>query len=416
MFFNLLKINFKRSLRTLPALFSGGLFLALLIGSCVAAASAVLYRSEPLIKASVAVVPGDVSSRYMDMAIDYISNMSSTSMVLEFEIMEAGEADRALKQGDVIAEMIFPDGMVEGILYGENIPAIIRIAEPDNLSALFLSELINDGVTLLSSAQASSYTAATVYYSADAGEYLSDAYNNIDLINFAHVADRERVFDIQMLIPGSSESLRVGDDTGDADVSGAKSVALYYVSSGFILFALFWGSCMTGLLKYPSTSFISCLFAKGITAGKYTLAQFLTASSVFFVILVTAGCVAGGILLEDISIPALVVYILMLSFFVAAFSLFLHVVTKSPSLAVLLQFVLGTAMLLLSGGIIPSAFLPESIAVFGRFLPAAFLQNDLLGIFLNIDTMPDVRVFIWTLILLTATYAVLKIRHIRGTL
>ena len=416
MFLNLLKINFKRSLRTLPALFAGGFFLALLIGSCVAAASAVLYRSEPLIKASVAVVPGDISSRYMDMAIDYISNMSSTSMVLEFEVMDAEDADRALKQGDVIAEMIFPEGMVEGILYGENIPALIRISESDNLSALFLSELINDGVTLLSSAQAASYTAATVYYSIDAEEYLSDAYDHIDLINFAHVAEREKVFDITMLIPGSDEGLKVSDDSEDSGISGARSVALYYISSGFILFALFWGSCMTGLLKYPSSSFISCLFAKGISAGKYTLAQFITAASVFFFILAPVGCIAGVMLLEDISLSALLIYILLLSFFVSAFSVFLHVITKSPSLAVLLQFVLSTAMLLLSGGIIPSAFLPKLIAGFGKLLPAAFLQNSLLGIFLNINTSPDLRILIWTLVLLIITYAVLKIRHIRGTL
>ena len=416
MFFNYIKINYKRSLRTLPALLAGGLFLALLIGSCVAAASAVLYRSEPLIKASVAVVPGDTNNRYMDMAIDYISNMSSTSMVLEFEIMEAKEADKALKQGDVIAEMIFPEGMVEGILYGENIPAIIRISEPDSLSSLFLSELINDGVTLLSSAQAASYTAATVYYSIDADEYLPAAYNNIDIINFAHVAGRENVFDIKMLIPGSTECITVSENPEDAGISGTRAIALYYISSGFILFALFWGSCMTGLLKYPTPSFISCLFAKGITAGKYTLAQFLTAASVFFVILAPTGCIACSVLIGDISLPALLLYILLLSFFVSAFSVFLHVITKSPSLAVLLQFVLSTAMLLLSGGIIPSAFLPEWIAGFGKLLPAAFLQSSLLGIFLNISPAPDVKVFIWTIILLFGTYAVLKFRHIRGTL
>ena len=416
MFFNFLKFNFKKSVRTLPALFAGGIFLALLIGSCVAAASAVLYRNEPLVKASVAVVPGDMNNRYIDMAIDYISNMSSTSMVLEFEIMEADEADRALKQGDVIAEMIFPEGMVEGILYGENIPAIIRISESDNLSALFLSELINDGVTLLSSAQASSYTAAAVYYSIDAEESLSDAYDHIDLINFAHVADRENVFNITMLIPGSNEGLTVSNDPDDAGVSGTKSVALYYMSSGFILFALFWGSCMTGLLKYPSSSYISCLFAKGITTVKYIPALFLTASAIFFVILASAGGIACSTLLESLSVPALIMYFLMLSLFVSAFSLFLHVITRSPSLAVLLQFVLGTAMLLLSGGIIPSAFLPSGIAGFGRILPTAFLQSSLLGIFLNISLMPDVRVLIWTVLLLIASCAVLKFRHIRGTL
>ena len=121
-------------------------------------------------------------------------------------------------------------------------------------------------------------------------------------------------------------------------------------------------------------------------------------------------------LLEDIPLSALLIYILLLSFFVSAFSVFLHVITKSPSLAVLLQFVLSTAMLLLSGGIIPSAFLPKLIAGFGKLLPVAFLQNSLLGIFLNINTSPDLRILIWTLVLLIITYAVLKIRHIRGTL
>ena len=78
-----------------------------------------------------------------------------------------------------------------------------------------------------------------------------------------------------MLIPGSNEGLTVSNDPDDAGVSGTKSVALYYMSSGFILFALFWGSCMTGLLKYPSSSYISCLFAKGITTVKYIHIIFL---------------------------------------------------------------------------------------------------------------------------------------------
>lgn len=420
MIFKLFKIEFKRNMYSVPALIAGALLLGALIAALIFTASSILYRSEPLVRAKVAVVNNSGADEYVEYAMGYLSNMTSTSLVLAFDLTDEASARASLDKGDVIAIITFPEGMISGILYGSNIPAEVTIPDGNSLSSLFLSELLKDSVSLLSSAQGATYTAADLYYESDKGNELENAYNRIDLINLSHVAEREKVFKTVLLIPGLDpdiETVKEGKNNEDAAV---PVTLIYYLSSGLILFIIFLGTCFIQTLKYENGSFYACLFVKKTNPVIFILIRFITNTLLFALFCFVIRFIAGLAISEKtvFELPSYTAF-LLLTAFTSALGIFLNITAKSAPLAVLFQFLLGTAMLLISGGIIPSSFMPVAIRNTGRFLPTYHLQqNMILGMlgFPHSSVNSALHLIIWILILLAGTIGILTYRSKKGTL
>ncbi|MCR5208892.1 MAG: ABC transporter permease [Lachnospiraceae bacterium] len=420
MTFKLIKTELKRNLYSLPAVLAGAVLLGALIAALIFTASSILYRSEPLVRANVAVVNNSGADEYVEYAMDYLSNMTSASLVLDFELTDAETAEKNLSSGDVIAIITFPEGMISGILYGSNIPAEVTIPDGDSLSSLFLSELLKDSVSLLSSAQGDTYTAAELYYSFEKGDKLDDAYNRIDLINLSHVAEREKVFKTVLLIPGLDPDIEtVKGDNINGDTSVPVTL-IYYLSSGLILFIIFLGTCFIQTLKYENSSFYACLFVRKTNPVIFVLIRFITNTLVFALFCFVIRFIAGFAISEKtvFELPSYTAF-LLLTAFTSTLGIFLNIAAKNAPLAVLFQFLLGTAMLLISGGIIPSSFMPVAIRNIGRFLPTYHLQhNMILGMlgFPHSSVNSALHLIIWILILLAGTMGILTYRSKKGTL
>ncbi len=354
-------LELKKNLRMLPFVVLSAVAAALFISLFVSLLSESLYSRESLARATVAVVTNDADNEYMDKAIRYISNMNSISLALDFEEMPEEDALRALKKHDVIAVMLFPEDVVNGILYGRNDPIEIRFSDTDALSSVFLSELTRSGASMLSSAQADTYSATDLYYSVNAEAELYDAYNDIDLMNFDYVLSREKMFTASETLP----------------------VFLSYIASAVLLFLCFSSSAFAPALKLEDRSFYDLWFSGRFVSAAYLFIRFLANWLILFVF--SLGCLIGASLLKELPFDivlsvdgASVLCLLLVSGVISAFALFLHQASGSAPVAVLLQLTLSVVMLFLSGGILPSAFLPSGIRRIGAFLPTTPLSSSLL--------------------------------------
>ncbi|MCR5251511.1 MAG: ABC transporter permease [Lachnospiraceae bacterium] len=360
MFLKLLRLELKKSLCCIPVLLAGTLLFGVLFSLVGLGLSRVIYSSEAIARASVAVVSKDEDNRYIDMAIDYVGGMESAALALDFEIMEEEEAMNALSRGRVIAVMLLPEHVVEGILYGENYPVRILFSNESALASVFLTELTRSSMIMLSAAQASTYTAAELYYNSDRASELNAAYNDIDLMNFSYVLSRERLF--------------VDED--------ALPPFMSFVATGILLLLCFSHICYAPALRREDTSFYQLLFTRQVTPELYLCVKYLVNTLCCFVLLFAAFRIAGSL---DLPLDGLKIHmgggaallLLLCAALLTSFALLLEQIFSDAG-AVMMEIIFSIAMLFAGGAILPAAFLPSGLLKVGRFLPYSLLHGEFL--------------------------------------
>ncbi len=365
----------RKNLTALRAFFAAFLMLSAVTGMLVFAASRMLYRNESMLRATIAVVSLEKEASYIERFASYLGELSSAASALDFQLMSEEEAGKKLEDGEVFAVMVIPDGMMNGILYGNNIPAEVILPDDPSLQSVVFAELTRAGARLLSAAQSGTYTATELFNRAERTEKLWDAYNKIDLINFSYVLSREDCFTQGVILPGA-EGIRKG-------AAPENAVTVYYICSGILLFVFFSASAFSSALKREDKAFYSLYASRGrkwygavlIKYAAHALILFASLTTAYIIALIIQGIRGGGILPLSFGV---FFFVLILSLLVAAFDLFCHMITSKSSGAVLLQLCISLFMLFAGGGILPEAFLPGHLAAVGRLLPMSFLHHGLM--------------------------------------
>lgn len=390
MFLKLLKLETKKALHCLPVFFAALVIFGVLIGMIYSSLSRSLYEGEAVARATVGVVTDESDSRYIDMLIDYLSGMESAAFALDFEVMDEEEAMNGLNRGKLVAVLLLPEDTINGILYGENFPVQVVFSKEQSLSNVFLYELTHAGMKLLSSAQASTYAATTLYAKAEKTEELWDAYNDIDMLNFSYVLSREKLFFTEDTLP-----------------------AIYtYAATALILLISFSHICFAPSLKREDTGFYQLLFSDRTSPLLYLIVKYLVNSLLYFILLLTGMFIfskAGS----DFSISFDIKNILMIllcSCLITSLGLFLEQLFSEAG-AIMAQIILCIAMLFLCGAILPAAFLPGPMLSIGNALPFAPLHRSL-AYFLNGNSAdPELLpMAVWSAGLFAAAWLVFKLR------
>ncbi|MBO6298620.1 MAG: ABC transporter permease [Lachnospiraceae bacterium] len=392
-YLRLFRLELKKNLRMLPFVFLSAVAAALFLSLFIRLLSNSLYEEGSLARARVAIVTSDAEDEYMQMALRYLTNMNSTSLALDFEIMEKEKAMRALQKHDVIAVMLFPDDVVNGIMWGRNDPIEIRFSDTDALSSVFLSELTRSGALMLSAAQADTYSATDLYYQLGVQDSLYDAYNDIDMMNFSYVLSREKLFTASETLP----------------------VFLSYIASALLLFLFFSSTAFAPALRMEDRAFTDLLFSgKALSAG-YLAVRFLANWLVMFLFSAVC-CIAASLVPElpfDLSVSVdaqTLLQLLLISGVLSAFALFLHQASGSAPVSVLLQLTLSVGMLFCSGGILPAAFLPSGLLRVGTLLPTAPLSADLLQLLTGEGGSHSAALLLWTVGFFAAACIAFRLR------
>ena len=392
MLFKLLRTELKLNLRCLPTLLAGFVLFGALFSLIALTLSRTLYKSETPVRATVAVVStGD--QEYLDTALRYISGLESASFALDFVEMKEEEAYSALEAESIIAIMLLPPDAINSILYGYNDPIRIVFSPKSSLTSVFLSELSRAGMRLLSAAQASTYTASRLFREADLGPELSAAYYEIDMLNFNHVLNREKLF--------------VSEDT--------LPVFLSYLASGLVLLLAFAHICYAPALKRERSSFYSLLFASKASPVMYLGVKAAVCSLTYFcfllLLLIAGPYLAGKTETADIVIsPGAVALVFLSSFILACLALLLHQLF-SDAAAVMAQIICALLMLFAGGGLIPAAFLPAGLLKAGSLLPAPLLWQEYLKLLTGEKYFDLLPLLLWGLAFFAAASGVFMLRR-----
>lgn len=366
-----LRITWKRSLRLLPAQLGITLVLLASMLGLVLGAQKFFYGEQLYRQQKVAIVVED-DSRYTPMLLQFVQQMDSVRTACKFQIEDREDAFRELQEGEILAVMVVPQHVLEDIMNGTNTPVQVYMPKDATFESTVFGELLASGASLLTTAQAQTYAVYDLAISADtlaqqqgeipqALDNLHQYEQDIDDWNLDRALKRGKLF-----------------STETVNVAGKVSLPVFYGISAGLLITMLWGMGASFLQLSAPEQTARMLHRAGVSTGKQMGTLWLVEG--FWLFLLQNGYL---FLLDrllrrylDTRIrwsSGLFLTLLLTAMVVSSFQLFLYTLVKEQGLAIITLAILSIGMLFLSGGLIPTAFLPAGINAIGTYLPVNWL-------------------------------------------
>ncbi len=358
------KLEGKIACKRLPGMLLASAVLLLAAALLAAGIYRLFYRETAPVQVTIALVEEEETSPLTELLVSFVEGMEGISDVCDFVWTDEEDAFSMLQKGQAAAVLVLPAQMAEGILYGDNVPMQVYFPDTPGMDSLLLQEMAEAGVSMLSVAQAEIYGAAdTAAAYGDLGN-VSVLEGEIDRANLSFALERLALF---------AEK--------EAESTGSVSLLSYAIAGGLFLFLLLLGAvCMpvfamgsrtsANLLRRSGTGYVFQNFGKWFW-GFITM----TVCAVFLALImqVIAACLGAGMLLPRTWGGVLACILLL--WCASTFAFFLFSLTGEEASAMLLLCLCSLALLFVSGGLVPSVFLPAVLARIGAFLPTAFMTE-----------------------------------------
>lgn len=375
-----LYVELKKTIVMFPRMLFQAILLMALI-SVIAFCGVKGMEAEPLAVGADIGVAAREENTMTRMALSYIENMESVSQIYRFVRVSEEEGFVMLDRREIAALVILPEQLVEGIVNGRNPAVDIIFPKNARLEAMLFRELTESGADLLRIAQAQIYGAIDTTEEYGLTDRLTVMEAEIDGYNLAFALDRLAIFDEKTV-----------------SATGRMSVWQYYAASGIILFLLLAGmavypvmqrepDALSRQLKRQGTGMVWQCFCKwlcglvcmGMICGAMWLALRLAgivkpewAGEILSVLMTgrkhyTALACVGVILLVTVTATTLIYMVYSLA--------------GGRTGSILLIFLLTVIMVYLSGGFVPSVFMPQAVQTVGDRLPTAYMIRAVGGLF-----------------------------------
>ena len=344
-------LQLKRAVKAIPRMIAGAILPLFLAGMAVFFAQKQYTDSTGTMLSPVALVNQD-SQAYLDLVMPMITETEAASNFSFLEMTEA-EAMNALNSGSVCAVLVLPQDMFSGILDSTNIPAKLYLPDGDSFSSLLIGKYAEAGSLTLGSAQAGIYAATDLYKEYGITGHLSDIYYDINTVNLKYALSREDAFSVK-----------------STSATGNFSLSEYYICTLFLSLLLFLGAGMGSFLGTPAPkTFSEQLRRNGMGPFSLELSLFLPLTGFYLVFTFLLG-IAVSMLLPDFIFTGLtILFFVGTALCFSAFTQFIFSFAKNAGRGLLLFTFLGLLMILIAGGFLPYAFLPDSFPKLASFLP-----------------------------------------------
>lgn len=366
-----LRITWKRSLRLLPAQLGITVVLLASMLVLVFGAQKLLYGDQLYRQQKVAIVVED-DSRYTPMLIKFVQQMDSVRTACKFQIEDWEDAFLQLQEGEILAVMVVPQNVLEDIMNGTNTPVQVYMPGDATFESTVFGELLASGASLLTTAQAQTYAVYDLAVSADrlaaqqgetpqALDNLRQYEQDIDDWNLGRALKRGKLF-----------------STETVNVAGKVSLPLFYGISAGLLITLLWGMGASFLQLTAPEQTGRMLHRAEISTGKQIVTLWLVEGFWLFLLQTGYLFLLDQVLRHYVDVTVnwnggLVLTLLLTAMVVSSLQLFLYTLVKEQGLAIITLAILSIGMLLLSGGLIPAAFLPKEINAIGTYLPTNWM-------------------------------------------
>lgn len=368
-FFLYLRLEIKRTIKSIPYILAGAIVLVLLAGTIAFSASKILYGDRAVERIAVGVVMPE-EDPLASLALSMVSSLDSVESLCNFQYVEEAQGISMLKKGEVFALLKIPEGMVQGIMDGTNTPAVLLFSEHAGLEAAVFRELADAGISILASSQAAIYGTDGLLNQYGMETSIRQAEKELNELYLKYSLSREGYF----------KTLQVS-------ATGSLSLPVFYGASAAVLVLLLTGIPAASLLQPYGRSMEQKLSLLGITRGKRTAVKTLSLMLLLQLISAVpfAFCFARGYISSR---PQTFLLWFLVCLAAAGWILLIYELLENMTAGILCLFFSTVVMLFLSGGFVPRVFLPESLGNLGSILPTALLLDGVKGMVSGSVLMP----------------------------
>ena len=368
---NLIKIEIKRVLRFLPHIVVGALALCFIIGILSFSASKILYDKKDKNKVNIAIsMPEDErSAKFM---ISIVKDMKSVKENCNFiQVNNEEAAYKMVEKGDVYGAIIIPKHFVHDIMDGTNTPATVLLPNKSSIEVMLIKDLIDGGTKSLASAQAGIYAITYEYENAYHERLTKALQDSINIKYFDHTLARESYFNHK-----------------EISSTGELTTIEYYICSGLVFFMLLLGMVFSKALSPRNNTFYEKLKQYRISGEIIILARIISVFVMYMIIAISGFFIYAGIskyLGTDIAIFKIRDYLLLMFVIlcVVSFIVCIFTITESQISGSLLLFISTLVMNFISGGFIPTVFLPKPVQSLAPYMLTNVLSKQIGSIFIG---------------------------------
>ena len=402
------RLSLKRAAKKLPQLILGSLAISAVVVIVVLFCAYSRNAEGVLARTRIGLVAGD-NDFFRELAGGILGNMESSEAMLQFETLEEADAMKKYENGELEGIISFPNDFLGNIGRGKDHPAIIRIKKDGVAYDLgIILNLAESAERYLEGAESSNFSVIDTlrefgYYD----EYHRQYDDEIDMTNMRVVLSREANF-TRVTVLG---------------VDGT-TMTQSYACAALVMLLLLWGlSCgamvvgegkiMSGKLQISGVSvlwqelcrLVSLIFLLGcmlllVFGLLYT--SFPFAKTAFEQV---------GIIKTD-QITLLLISFIPALIFAAAAVQFCFTAASNEIGGILLLFTGTIVTGYMSGCLIPSVYLPQTIRRLARFLPTTYMHKAAeAAIGKKLDTHASLILLGFALAFFLASYAIRRYKN-----
>lgn len=297
-------------------------------------------------KIHVAVVNED-TNLMTEILLDYITSDNTFSKNFDFSSDTIETAKIKLKESIYDAIIIIPENFLNNIMYGKNEPFTAYLGRLSSLEAAAFEEILKSAAKYISSSQVGIY--ATLNYLRNEKNVSDEIYNKgltgINMYFYKVILGRKALLNVHNVSP-----------------SGRHSIQEYYLLSFIVMKMLLYSVLhVSNIHEMLKQSMILKIKSSKLSYKKIILAKLLYIFLINLVIFFMIFAVIAVISNEFIFKFNLENYLLLLNcnMIISLFSLMCSLLFTEKNSCYMFILVVTLIMTFISGGFIPSAFLPE---------------------------------------------------------
>lgn len=350
------RLKIKKIIRILPVILLETILFVLILLGVGAYATKAVYGEKAVREISVGIVAED-EDRMAGMLVRLVGAMDSIKDTASLEMMSMEEAEDGLKEGEIYAAVVLPEGLVDSIISGENIPAkILTGSAYSKIETQVFTQLSRAGASLLTTAQAGIYAADTFCVENGRADLITQTENDLNEAYLKYALERSALF-------------------REKEVNAIKGVNLtdYYAVSLLFAFLSFVGLSFGRYMQVDMGEKEKLVKSRGIGSIQQYLIETAAFSSVFAclgtlfslpVYLLVISNSKSSFALSPVWIVMMVIW-----FVVGMCLRTMFQVLGNHTGSIGVCFILLMMLMFSSGVFIPPAFLPVSIEKAGNYVP-----------------------------------------------
>lgn len=352
-FFNYLLLELKKSIVVLKQSIISLLLMVGFITIGVTAVSYGLLQSQVFQKVNVAITIPETEAE-MKIVTRYVSNMDSVKSICKFYYYDESTAWEEMEKGSVQAIISFPENFFYDVYIGKNPPANIYFEKTDEGNILIFQELLKSAISYLQVSESGVYASLSM-----AGDYETVIEENLG----DHVAGlyakqllkRERTFEKEIISP-----------------FGKYQYEEYFFSAAILIILLMCGLQFGYLYQKRNKVIAQKLKMEGIGPITISIIRIVVMAIVLWMIVIVIyvgmGFISNKMEYDFLSINLRIFPgMLLLCISVASYFHAIYALADDSMHGTILILMINIFMIIGSGILIPSAYLPKIIVKIGEF-------------------------------------------------